>query len=295
MDGIFINYRREDSAPYTGRLYDFLQQRFPDRKVFMDIDGIAPGEDFVVTINRTLDSSRVVLAVIGPHWLDIQDERGNRRLDNSDDFIVRELSAALSSTARVIPILVGGVRMPQMDSLPQALRALARRNAIEISDSRFPSDAERLSAAILQVIEPSAVTLPTAHADMAATASPPQRADASAPADVKTLRAVLWTAYALEVLSVLHTVIQDESLDQLAFGGILLILLPLLNIMLLSGKNWARITYTTLVAVCVPLFFLGVHEQSSADKALNIATTLLEIWAICMMFTHPVKSNFKSK
>jgi hypothetical protein len=40
---IFINYRRDDSAPYAGRLFDRLVRDFPGDRVFMDIDGIAPG------------------------------------------------------------------------------------------------------------------------------------------------------------------------------------------------------------------------------------------------------------
>ena len=154
MDGIFINYRRDDSAPYAGRLYDHLRRSFPGQKVFMDIDAIDPGEDFVDAINRTLESSRVVLAVIGRSWSAAADEAGKRRLDNPDDYVVRELSAALASKARVIPVLVGGASMPRTDALPVPLVALARRNAIEVSDSRFSFDADRLGAAIRKLLDP---------------------------------------------------------------------------------------------------------------------------------------------
>jgi hypothetical protein len=49
---LFINYRREDTRHAAGRLYDRLIQRFSEDQVFMDIDQIEPGEDFVDVINR---------------------------------------------------------------------------------------------------------------------------------------------------------------------------------------------------------------------------------------------------
>ena len=95
MNGLFISYRREDTAPYAGRLCDFLRREFPDDDIFMDIDAIDPGEDFVDRINRTLAASKIVIAVIGPKWVQIADANGARRLDNPDDYVVRELCAAL--------------------------------------------------------------------------------------------------------------------------------------------------------------------------------------------------------
>lgn len=50
---IFISYRRDDSIASAGRLYDHLRDRFGD--VFMDVDAIDPGDDFVEVV---LDSSQ---------------------------------------------------------------------------------------------------------------------------------------------------------------------------------------------------------------------------------------------
>jgi hypothetical protein len=47
MSRIFINYRRQDSEGYVGRLYDHLVQHFDAGDVFMDVDDIPPGADFV--------------------------------------------------------------------------------------------------------------------------------------------------------------------------------------------------------------------------------------------------------
>jgi hypothetical protein len=141
---IFINYRREDTAGYAGRLYDALATRFGDSNVFMDIDKIEPGLDFTEVIDHAVGSSDVVIALIGRRWLDAADAAGRRRLDNPLDFVRAELSAALAQDRRVIPVLVQGAEMPPPDELPESLQRLAFRHALELTDVRWRYDVERL-------------------------------------------------------------------------------------------------------------------------------------------------------
>ena len=141
---IFINYRREDTAGYAGRLYDALATRFGDSNVFMDIDKIEPGLDFTEVIDHAVGSSDVVIALIGRRWLDAADAAGRRRLDNPLDFVRAELSAALAHNRRVIPVLVQGAEMPPPDELPESLQRLAFRHALELTDVRWRYDVERL-------------------------------------------------------------------------------------------------------------------------------------------------------
>jgi hypothetical protein len=145
---VFINYRREDSAPYAGRLYDRLAARLGEDQVFIDIDQIEPGEDFAEVINRKVGTCDIAIVTIGPHWLSATDASGKRRLDNEEDFVRMEIVAALQRKIRVIPVLVGGAQMPQTQDLPQALAPLSRRNAIELSEIRFHADVNRLIEAI---------------------------------------------------------------------------------------------------------------------------------------------------
>jgi len=145
---LFINYRREDTAPYAGRLYDRLVTHFGEEHVFIDIDQIDPGEDFVEVINRKVGSCDIAIVSIGPNWLNATDASGNRRLDDEEDFVRMEIVAALERKIRLIPVLVGGARMPQKHDLPEALAPLSRRNAIELSESRFHADVNRLIEAI---------------------------------------------------------------------------------------------------------------------------------------------------
>ena len=144
----FINYRREDTAPYAGRLYDRLTEHFGADQVFMDIDQIEPGEDFVEVINRKVGACEIAIISIGPNWLGVTDASGKRRLDDEEDFVRMEIIAALERKIRVVPVLVGGARMPRRRDLPEALAPLARRNAIELSETRFHADVNRLIEAI---------------------------------------------------------------------------------------------------------------------------------------------------
>jgi tetratricopeptide (TPR) repeat protein len=118
----------------------------------MDVDSLEPGVDFTEAIKRAVTDCQVVLAVIGREWVDARDERGRRRLENSEDFVVVEIQAALSAGVRVIPVLVDEARMPRRDELPAALQGLERIHAVKLQHESFRRETDRL----IQVIEKKA-------------------------------------------------------------------------------------------------------------------------------------------
>jgi hypothetical protein len=145
MPRIFISYRREDSIAYAGRIYDRLILQFGTANVFMDIDSLEPGVDFVEALRHTVASCDVLLAVLGRHWLTIKDAQGRPRLSNPEDFIVLEIRSALDKpNIRVVPILVGGARMPRPADLPEELSRLTRLQALELADIGFHQTLGRL-------------------------------------------------------------------------------------------------------------------------------------------------------
>ena len=97
---IFINYRRDDSAGTAGRLHDRLAQTFGRKTLFMDVDHIPAGVDFVEYLQSQVAACGVFLAVIGPNWLDAKDDSGRRRFDNPDDYVTIEIAAALGRSRR---------------------------------------------------------------------------------------------------------------------------------------------------------------------------------------------------
>ena len=148
-DKIFINYRRTDSSAHAGRLCDSLTTYFGADRMFIDIDRIKGGENFVKAIEGVLDSTAAMLVVIGTDWLTVSGEKG-RRLDDPQDYVRLEIMTALEKGLPIIPVLVAGARMPSEAALPPELRSLAHMNAVLASDERWGSDTRRL-AAILEL------------------------------------------------------------------------------------------------------------------------------------------------
>lgn len=148
MSGIFISYRREDSAAYAGRLYDRLSAHFGADQVFMDVDDIPPGADFVSHIDAKVGSCDAMVVVIGKSWLTTRNAQGQLRLSDPNDFVGLEVAMALQRGVLVIPVLVGAAQMPKDGELRADLKDLARRNALTIDDQDFQRDADNLIGAL---------------------------------------------------------------------------------------------------------------------------------------------------
>lgn len=144
---VFISYRREDAAGYAGRLEEALEQKLGHGAVFRDVLDIAPGDDFAQAIRQRLAAVRTVLVLIGPRWLGA-DAGGARRIDDERDFVRLEVQLALQSGAQVVPVLLPGATMPGEGELPEAVKALARRNALTLGEAHWAADVRRLLQAI---------------------------------------------------------------------------------------------------------------------------------------------------
>lgn len=145
---IFISYRRDDSSGHVGRLYDALSAHFGRRRLFFDIDHIAPGQDFVRVLEDSLNRSSVMIVVMGKRWAG-SGKIGARRIDDANDFVRLEVASGLKRPElRLIPALIQGAKMPAPSALPDDLKELSRRNAIELSETRWREDVERLVASL---------------------------------------------------------------------------------------------------------------------------------------------------
>lgn len=152
MAGIFINYRRDDSRGLAGRLADRLRTRFGAHAVFMDVDGMKPGLDFVTQLDAQVSQCDAMLAIIGAHWFDARDDKGQRRLEGGHDYVRIEIASALKRDIPVIPVLLDGATLPPEDALPDDLKSLARRHAMELRYTRFNADAQALETALQDLL-----------------------------------------------------------------------------------------------------------------------------------------------
>ncbi len=145
---IFVSYRREDSSAWAGRLRDALAVRFGQANIFQDVAAVRPGEDFTDAIGTALSRSDAALAVIGPNWLSAASAHGEPRLADKDDYVRRELVAALAQHKLVIPVLVRNAAMPSAAELADELKPLALLQAVSLRDETWHQDLEGLIDAL---------------------------------------------------------------------------------------------------------------------------------------------------
>jgi hypothetical protein len=151
MSKIFISYRREDSAGYAHAIHGRLLQHFSKDQVFMDVDTMEFGVNFVRAIEKAVGECDVLVALIGKRWAG-GEPGGTSRLDNTKDYVRLEVSTALARDIRVIPVLVDGMTMPNEDSLPPPVQPITQRHAIEISNNRFSHDVDQLIKAVRNIL-----------------------------------------------------------------------------------------------------------------------------------------------
>lgn len=146
MPKIFVSYRRKSSEGITGRIVDRLVAQYGKDSVFVDIDSIAAGADFRERINQVLNEADVVIAIVGPQWL----ESGKQAwTDQKNDWVRVEIEAALRRNALIIPVLVDGASMPGAGDLPDSIRDFAYRTAVVVAGGQdFHSHVDRLIRSI---------------------------------------------------------------------------------------------------------------------------------------------------
>ena len=137
---IFISYRRSDAAGHARALHRDLCRRFASEAIFFDRQSIESGDTFPETLRDAVTESRVVLALIGPEWLQVQNADGMRRLEDPKDFVRQEISQALGLDKKVIPVLFDDTPPPSKEDLPEPLKALADCDALTLRGKVYEYD-----------------------------------------------------------------------------------------------------------------------------------------------------------
>jgi TIR domain len=151
---VFVSYRRDDTAGRAGRLGDGLSTRLGAGNVFQDVGSIAPGVDFEGAILDALAATDATIVVIGPEWARLRGPDSVPRLREPADYVRQEVAAALKSGQPVVPVLVGGARLPDRDELPEELTPLLRRQAVAVRDDSWHEDVDGLVRRLQAEIEP---------------------------------------------------------------------------------------------------------------------------------------------
>ncbi len=142
---VFISYRRHDVRYQAREIYEAFCKAIPSDDVFMDINSIPPGADFRKILKDWVNQSELLLALIGPGWIDARDpETKRRRLDNPSDFVRIEIGEALARDIPVVPVLIDGTPIPDVGLLPKDLKGLVDRQAEFVEYRTFDTDVQRL-------------------------------------------------------------------------------------------------------------------------------------------------------
>jgi TonB family protein len=173
LRAIFISYRRSDSEGEAGRLFDDLVTHFGEEMVFMDVAGIEAGRDFRKAIEESVAGCGVLLVMMGPSWATAKDENGRLRLEDPNDFVREEVASALRRDIPVIPVLVRGAKMPRADQLPEPVKDLAFRNAVELTHARWKSDVQLFIESLRRLVGSSGEVKSAAQRGSGQTAAAP--------------------------------------------------------------------------------------------------------------------------
>jgi hypothetical protein len=135
---IFINYRRDDSAPHALAVAGYLENTFGKRNIFIDVDRLRPGLKFKTVLEDKLRQCKVMLAIIGPNWVDARDKKtGSRRIDDPEDWVRVEIERSLARSVPVIPVLVAGATLPSKSDLPPSLQPLIEHQCATVTTNGF--------------------------------------------------------------------------------------------------------------------------------------------------------------
>lgn len=156
---IFISYRREDSAATAARLHFELSQACPNAKIFMDTESIRPGADFRSRIVTAVQSSTIVLIIIGPRWNLIDPATGAHRLLDPSDVVRLEIKEALRGYKYVFPIVLDNASMPKKDEMPPDISEVCNRNAIFLYSADIATGVSKLARQLTIEIDEVAAEL----------------------------------------------------------------------------------------------------------------------------------------
>jgi hypothetical protein len=142
---IFISYRRDDSRYQARMIYEAFLRAMPRENVFMDIDTIPLGVNFVKVLEGWVEQCEVLLVLMGEDWANSTDPKtGKRRLDNPKDFVRVEIRGALTRDIPVVPVMLDGAEIPDEAQLPDDIKGLLSRNAEFVEYRNFDADVQRL-------------------------------------------------------------------------------------------------------------------------------------------------------
>jgi hypothetical protein len=151
---VFISYRRRDAPGQAQLLWRYFVDRYKSKNVFFDNEGISVGAKFSAEIEQKVRECDVLVAVIGPRWIELIKENAIEEVDH----VRMEIALALAQDKMVAPVCVGGAQRPDVKQMHWQVRPMMVHNAEVLSDPPRDAEIKRLLKSIEETFSRREVT-----------------------------------------------------------------------------------------------------------------------------------------
>lgn len=158
---IFINYRKVDAAFGAAATYELLAERLDKDRIFLDNQSLAPGVNYPRLLRAALESTRVLLVLIGPNWMSTDPAGTQLLIERDKDWVRYEIRRALERGVPIVPVLLDGAALPDPTRLPADVRRLVYHQTMRIRHEHLAADVVRLADRVMDLV-PAAVR-PSGH------------------------------------------------------------------------------------------------------------------------------------
>jgi hypothetical protein len=191
-----------------------------------------------------------MISLIGPTWIESPEDPARSRIHQVEDYVRAEIAAALENGLVLVPVLVGGAKMPKPEALPVDIRPLAFRNAFSLSGD-FDGDVKNLAASFRR--------LGVSHRGKA------------------IILMILSLNFVFELYSFGNKIIDAGHFDKMFMIRIVIVFL--LSVFTYIGVRWASAIFITLsgIAALVELSLLYDAFASGGIPTGSLATLVLAV------------------
>jgi hypothetical protein len=153
MPDIFISYRTRDTLHEAVTLNETLSRIFGQDVVFFDKNRLECGTKWPETVEKSLLEAKVVLVLFSNaiEWLGVN-ELGDRRIDEEEDWVRKEVALALAQNKTVMPLLFGdNVSLPPKKKLPPDIQELCDCHTKTLRMTHWKDDTEPLMTSLMEI------------------------------------------------------------------------------------------------------------------------------------------------
>lgn len=149
---VFINYRTADAAFGAAATYELLAARLDKDQLFLDNQSLAPGAEYPRMLRAALESTHVLLVLIGPNWLSAEPTGTKLLIERDRDWVRYEIRRSLERKVPIVPVLLDGATLPDPTRLPADVRGLVHYQTVQVRHQHLAADVDRLAERLMDLL-----------------------------------------------------------------------------------------------------------------------------------------------